>query len=59
MEQRRRRNPAEEQLSELIKEQSQPEAPTPSDKSLTPGKGAHVQPLPDGGHMIIQDGFNV
>ena len=59
MEQRRRRNPAEQQLSELIKDQPQPEAPPTVDESLTKVKGMHTQPLPGGGHMIIRDGFNV
>lgn len=28
------------------------------DKPLTLGKGQHLSPLPDGGYMIITDGFN-
>ena len=57
MEQQRRRNPAEQQLAELIKD-NKPAQPPLADESLTPGKGSHSQPLPDGGHMIISDGFN-
>lgn len=28
------------------------------DKPLTLGKGQHLSPLPDGGYMIITDGFD-
>jgi len=28
------------------------------DKPLPLGKGQHMSPLPDGGYMIITDGFN-
>ena len=28
------------------------------DKQLTLGKGQHMSPLPDGGYMIITDGFD-
>ena len=54
---RRRRNPAEKQLAELIKgdsqqPQSQPE-PEESTKQLTPHKIQSERPLPSGGRMII------
>ena len=64
MEQRRRRNPAEEELAELIKEQqppsptadSQPQEQADSDKPKLK-KGQHAEPLPNGGFMIITNGF--
>lgn len=64
MEQRRRRNPAEEQLAEMIKEQQQPlqaadsqpqDQPEPGTPKLK--KGQHAEPLPSGGFMIITNGF--
>ena len=64
MEQRRRRNPAEQELAELIKEQqqplqtadSQPQEQADSDKPKLK-KGQHAEPLPSGGYMIITNGF--
>ena len=54
---RRRRNPAEKQLAELIKEGSQqpPSQPEPqkSTEQLTPHKIQSERPLPSGGRMII------
>ena len=64
MEQRRRRNPAEQELAELIKEQqqplqtadSQPQEQADSNKPKLK-KGQHAEPLPSGGYMIITNGF--
>jgi len=65
VEQRRRRNPAEQELAELIKEQqqqplqiadSQPQEQDDSDKPKLK-KGQHSEPLPGGGYMIITNGF--
>ncbi len=64
MEQRRRRNPAEQQLAEVIKEQQlhsqpaesqQPEQSDPAAPQLK--KGQHAELLPSGGYMIITNGF--
>lgn len=65
MERQRRRSQAEQKLPEGIQLQ-QPPLQQPQEQPQAPGsddtpklkQGQHLQPLPDGGHMIITNGFN-
>lgn len=61
VEQRRRRSQLEGQVEQKLEEameQQQHLQTVESHPQVQAEKGVHHQPLPDGGHMIIRDGFN-
>lgn len=54
----RRRRMRELNLQAQQGNQQESQQESTLDKPLTLGKGQHMSPLPDGGYMIITDGFD-